>query len=132
MISTSGSGLTGHLLHWPETLLSSPFLLHLYQHYECATIEEDDLLTIAKDEVTYNLQPVAADSMSNDHIILEALPSSPGSRPPSFRMPNFPHPPSLHHHHQHPEAAGPSRTQADAPWRNVDLSTWEFPENPFQ
>ena len=54
--------------------------------------------------------------MSSDHIIPEAPPSS-----------EFPH------HHRHlSKAAGPSRTQADAPLQNVDLSTWEFPENPFQ
>ena len=37
----------------------SPFILHLYQHYGCTTREEDDLLTIAIEEVTYKLQPVA-------------------------------------------------------------------------
>ena len=107
-----------------------PFILHLYQHYECATIEEEDMLTIAKEEVVYKLQPVVADtSTSSDHIIPEAPPSSPGSPPPSFQMPNSPPPPSPHHH---PEAARPSQTQANTPWRNVDLSAWDFPENPFK
>ena len=114
----------------PKPSYISPFILHLYQHYECATIEEEDLLTIAAEEVACKLQSVVADtSMSSDHIILEAPPSSPGSLLPSFRMPNSPPPPSLHHH---PEAAGPSLTHADTPWRNVDLSAWDFPENPFK
>ena len=105
-------------------------ILHLYQHYECATIDEEDLLTIAAKEVAYKLQPVVADtSTSSDPIIPEAPPSSPGSPPPSFRRPNSPPPPPPHHH---PEAAGPSRTQPDTPWRNVDLSAWDFLETPFK
>ena len=83
-----------------------PFLLDLYEHYECATIEERDLLTIAKDEVTYKLQPVAADSTSSDHVILEAPPSSAGSLPSNYRLPNSSPPPSPHHHRHHPRAAG--------------------------
>ena len=104
-----------------------PFILHLYQHYECATIEEN-LLTIAEELVAYKLQPVVADtSTSSDHITLEAPPSSHESTPPSFRMPNSPPPPSPHHQ---PEAAVPSRTQADTPWRNVDLSAWDIQKIP--
>ena len=111
----------------------SPFIMHLYAHYGCTTVEEDDMLTIAAEEVAYKLQPVVPDtSTSNDHAIPEAPPSSPENPPQSFRMPNSPPTPSLRHRLQSPEAAGPIRTQADAPWRNVDLSTWEFPENPFQ
>ena len=108
----------------------SPFILHLYQHYKCATIEEEDLLTIAAEEVAYKLQPLVIDtSKSSDHIIPEAPPSSPGNPPPSFQMPNPPPPLSPHHHL---EGVGPSRTQADTPWRNVDLSVWDFQENPFK
>ena len=33
----------------------SPFILHLYQHFDCITAEEEDLLAIAADEVTYKL-----------------------------------------------------------------------------
>ena len=110
----------------------SPFIMHLYQHYGCTTIEEDDMLIIAAEEVAYKLQPVVLDtSTSSDHAIPEAPPSSPGSPPQSFRMPNSPPPPSPRHRPHPPEAAGPSRTHADAPLRNVDLSTWEFSENPF-
>ena len=110
----------------------SPFIMHLYTYYGCTTIEEDDMLLVAAEEVAYKLQTVVQDtSTSSDRPIPEAPPSSPGSPPPSFRMPNSPPPPSMHHRPQPPEAAGPSRTDADAPWRNVDLSTWEFPENPF-
>ena len=33
----------------------SPFILHLYQHYDCFTSEEEDLLTIMADEVVYKI-----------------------------------------------------------------------------
>ena len=102
----------------------SHFILNLYQHYECAT------MTIAVEEVAYKLHLMVADtSTSNDPIIPEAPPSSPGGPPPSFRRPNSPPPPPPHHN---PEAVGPSRTQPGTPWRNVDLSAWDFPENPFK
>ena len=48
----------------------SPFILHLYNHYECITIDEEDLLTIASEEVAYKLHPTSANtSMSSDSII---------------------------------------------------------------
>ena len=91
----------------------SPFIMHLYQHYECATIDEENLLTIATEELAYKLHPMVANtSTSNGPIILEAPPSSPGSPPPSFQRPNSPLPPPPHHH---PEAVGPSRTQPSTP-----------------
>src|SRR6202048_1494100 len=34
--------------HKPSFL--SPFILHLYQHFDCITAEEEDMLTIAADE----------------------------------------------------------------------------------
>ena len=99
----------------------SPFILHLYQHYECATIDEKNLLTIAAGEVAYKLHPVVANtSTSNDPIIPEAPPSSAGSPPPSFRRPNCPTPPLPHHH---PEAVGPSRIRLG--------ETWIFPPGIF-
>ena len=104
----------------------SPFILHLYQHYDCILAEEEDLLTIAADEVTYKLLPEAGDvetETSSDPILPEAPPSSPGSPPPAVSRPLSPPPP-----HHHPEA-GPSR---ETTWRNVDLSAWDFPENPFK
>ena len=33
--------------------------MHLHKHYECITIDEEDLLTIAAEEVVYKLHPVA-------------------------------------------------------------------------
>ena len=42
-----------------------------------------------------------------------------------MRIPNSPQPPLPHHH---PEA-GPSRNTI---WRNVDISAWDFSENPFK
>ena len=104
----------------------SSFTLYLYIHYECITMDEEDLLTIASKEVAYKLHPAVADTRtSNNPIIPEAPPSSPGSLPLSFRRPNSPTPPPPHHH---PEA-GPNRATL---WRNVDLSGSHFPENPFK
>ena len=103
-----------------------PFILHLYKHFDCIIADEEDMLTIASEEVAYKLHPAVADtSTSSDPIIPEAPPSSPGNLPPSFRRPYSPPPPPPHHH---PEI-GPSQ---DTTWRNVDLSAWDFLENPFK
>ena len=68
----------------------SPFILHLYKHYECIRMDEEDLLTIASEEVAYKLHPTVADtSTSIDPII--PTPSLPGSPPPSFRNPTLRH-----------------------------------------
>ena len=89
-------------------------------------------ITAAK-EIAYKLQPVALDaSTSSDRPILEGPPSSLGSPPKSFWRPESPPPPSPRHHPQSLNAAGPSRTHPEALWQNVDLSTWRFPDNPFQ
>jgi hypothetical protein len=86
---------------WKPSYLS-PFLLHLYRHYDCITADEEDLLVIAAEEVAYKVRPVVTDSStSNDPIILDAPPSSPGSPPPmrapspapSSRRPVSPPPP---------------------------------------
>ena len=111
----------------------SPFIMHLYTFYGCTTIDEDDMLISAAEDIAYELQPVAQDtSTSNDHPIPEAPPSSPGSPPEGFRRPDSPPPPSPCPPPWSPNVAGPSRTQPEAPWQNVDLSTWRFPDNPFQ
>ena len=55
----------------------SAFILHLYEHYECITIEEEDLLTIALEEVAYKFHPVVADTST--------------SSAPSFRKCLHPH-----------------------------------------
>ena len=61
----------------------SPFLLHLYKHYDCITADEEDLLTIAAEEVTYKVRPVVADSSTSSNLIIpDVPPSSPGSPPP--------------------------------------------------
>ena len=113
----------------------SPFLLHLYRHYECITADEEDLLTIAAEEVTYKVRPTFADSStSSDPIIPDAPLSSPGSPPPqrappslqSFWRPVSPPPPPPQH--PHPEA-GPSR---ESTWQIVDPFAWDSPKNPFK
>jgi hypothetical protein len=117
---------------WKPSYLSL-FLLHLYRRYECIAADEEDLLNIAVDEVTYKIRPLVADSStSSDSIISEAPPSprspppmrAPSSAPSSRRTVSPPPPP-----HQPQTEAGPSRT---SPWRNVDLSSWDFPETPFK
>ena len=44
-----------------KTSFLSPYILHLYQHYDCfnAAVRpaEEDLLTIAADDITYKLEP---------------------------------------------------------------------------
>ena len=128
-----------HLIGRKPSYLS-PFIMHLYQYHGCTTVDEDDMLLLAAEEVVYKLQPVAEDtSTEGDHPIPDAPPSPPGSPPESFRRAGSPPPPSPHHpppspRHPPPSQhdARPSRTQAEAPWQNVDLSAWTFPENPFQ
>ena len=82
----------------------SPFILHLYKHYDCIKPEEEVRLTIAMEEVTYKVRRTTADSnTSSDPIIPDAPPSSPGSpaseQPPSsplrIRRTLSPIPPSL-------------------------------------
>ena len=105
----------------------SPFILHLCQHYDLLTAEEQDLLTIATDEVTYKLHPEAGETeTTSDPIVPEVPPFSPGS-PPPLPQPASPHPPSPPPF-SHPEA-GPSR---ETVWRNVDLSAWDFQDYPFK
>ena len=107
-----------------------PFIMHLYAHYGCTTIEEDDMMTIAEEEVAYNLQPVVPDtSTSSDHAIPEAPPSSPGSPPQSFRMPNSPHPPSPRHRPQPPEATGHRLMLPGGTWIYPRGSFWKTPSS---
>ena len=103
----------------------SPFILHLYQQFDCFTDEEEDLLTIATDEVTYKLKLEAEvedtwTETSSDPVVVEEPPTS---LIPSFWKPTSPLPPP-----PHPEAR-PSR---EASWRDLDLSASEFLENPFK
>ena len=103
-----------------------PFIMHLYEYHHCTTVDEDDKQVTAREEILYKLQLVPHESSSEcDPPIPEAPPSSPGSPPESFRRAGSLPPPSPRHPPQSPHAAGPSRT-------HVDLSTWQFPENPFQ
>ena len=104
---------------------SFPYILHLYQHYDCFTAKEEDMLTIAADEVVYKLGPEAeaADTGTEDSSD-PAVPEEPPVSPtPSFWKPTSP--PLLPPHSD----AGPSR---EAHWRDVDLSAWNFPEAPFK
>ena len=123
-----------------KTFYLSPFILHLNAFYGCTTVDEDNMLILAEEEIRFRLQPMAKDAgTESDNLIPDATPSPPGSPPENSRRAGSPPPPSPHHHSfspRHPppsqQAAGPSRTQVEAPWQNVDLSAWTFPENPFQ
>ena len=114
--------------------------MHVYEYHGCTTVDEDDKLITAREEIAYNLQPVLHKSSSEgDPLILEAPPSSPGSPTESFRKANSPPPPSPRHppaspHRppQSPHVAGHSRTPAEAPWQNVHLYAWRFSDNPFE
>ena len=80
------------------------------------------MLTIAEDEVVYKLGPeveMAETGMedSSDITIPEAPPASP---PPKVRKPTSPPP--------RPEAE-PSQ---EIPWKDIDQSTFKFPEAPFK
>ena len=110
----------------------SPFIMHIYAYHHCTTVDEDDKLVTARDEITYKLQPVPHESSTkSDPPIPEAPPSSVGSPPENFRGADSLPPPSPRHHPasphrppQSPHAARPGRTPAAAPWQNVDLSMW--------
>ena len=74
----------------------SPYILHLYQHYDCFTGEDEDLWTIAADEVVYKLGPETemaetGTEDSSNHAVRKHLPSPP--HPGSGNL--------LPHHHLH-------------------------------
>ena len=114
--------------------------MHLYACYGCTTVDKDDMLISAEDEITYKLQPMAEDpGTESNHPIPNTALSPPGSPLETSQRagsppPPSPHNPSLSPRHPPPtqHAAGPYRIQAEALWQNVDLSAWTYPENPFQ
>ena len=68
----------------------SPYILHLYQHHGCINKEEEDMLTIAEDEVVYKITleveaPETGTEDSSDPAVLEPPPVS---SPPKIRKPN--------------------------------------------
>ncbi len=114
---------TPHIGRKPSDL--PPYILHLYQHYDCFTAHEEDLLTIAADDVVYKLGPEAkiAETRTEDSSD-PAVPKEPPVSPtPRIRKPASPPPPPLS------SEAGPSW---EAHWRDVDLSARDFPEAPFK
>ena len=124
-----------------KTSYLSPFILHLYSFFGCTTVDEDDILILAEEEIRFRIQPRAEEAgAKSDHPVPDAAPSPAGSLPETSRIAASPPPPSPPHHsapspRRHPpspHAAGPSQTQLEAPWQNVDLSAWTFPEALFQ
>jgi len=111
----------------------SPYILHLYKHYECLTGAEEDALQIAEDEAAYKLAP---------EVTLGESGSEESSEGPAALEPALPDPvpaPTLVSAHvpetrraptPQPQVGGvPTREQ---PWRNVNPATWEPPEFPFE
>ena len=61
-----------HIRRKPFNL--STFILHLSKHFDCINVDEEDMLTIASDEVACNLHPAVVDTeTSSDRIIPERL-----------------------------------------------------------
>ena len=100
----------------------SAYILHLYQHHGYVNEAEEDMLTIAKDEMMYRLGPEVemAETRTEDSSDTAVPKPPPASPPPKVRKPTSPPP--------RPEA-GPSW---EIPWKDIDLSTFEFPEAPFK
>ena len=82
---------------------------------------EDEMEVLPHVPVKPILPTIPSDSKETSRRVGSPPPPSPHRSAPSSSRP----PPPQH-------AAGPSRTQPEAPWQNVDLSTWTFPESPFQ
>ena len=117
----------------------SPFILHLYSYFGCTNVDEDDLLLAADEEIRFRVQPLPEDTGPENPPQPDSAPYSPDSPPEGSRRAGSQPPPSPRRSVPSPSrppppqhAAGPSRVQPETPWQNVDLSTWTFPENPFQ
>ena len=80
----------------------SPFIMHLYT-YGCTTVEEDDMLLVAAEEVAYKLQAVVQDT---------ARPATAPSWKPSSQFPDAKFPTSLLSSSSS-SASGSCRTQPD-------------------
>src|SRR5450631_1045314 len=80
------------------------------------------MLTIAEDEVVYKIGPEVevAETGTEDSSDTSVPEPPPVSSPPKVRKPASPPP---------RQEAGPSR---EIPWKDIDLSTFEFPETPFK
>jgi hypothetical protein len=115
----------------------SPYILHLYKHYECLTRAEEDAMTIADDKVAYKLGSEVALAESGSEESYEGLAGVAAFEPtlsnlvhvhapaPVFaRVPETRRPPTL----RPQEEGAPTREQ---PWRNINPATWEPPEHPF-
>ena len=101
---------------------SLPYILHLYQQHICINEAEEDALTIAEDEVVYKLGPEveiteAGTKKLSDHAVLETPLVAPT---PDSRKPTAPEP---------RQEAGPSK---EPHWRDIDMSSFEYPEPPFK
>ena len=86
----------------------SLYILHLYQHHNCVNEAEEDMLTIAEDEVVYKLGPeveVAETGTedSSDTAVPEPPPASP---PPKVQKPTS------------PSSRQETGTSQEIPWRD--------------
>ena len=100
-----------------KLLFLSPYVLHLYQHYGCINEAEEDALTIAKNEVVYKLglnvevTEAGTEESSGYPAVPEPPPSAPAPEPRRTTTPQPRH------------DAG-----KEQPWRDINLSNFEFPE----
>ena len=78
-----------------RTSYLTPFILHLYACFGCTTVNEDDILIAAEEEIRFRLQPRPADDGEEGNPpVPEASPSQPGSPPESSRRAGTLPPPS--------------------------------------
>ena len=116
----------------------SPFIIHLYSHFGCTTVDEDDLLIAADEEIRFRVQPMQEDTATEDPPQPDSAPYSPDSPPESSRRAGTPPPPSPRSQSApspqrpppSPHAAGPSRPGSDMAKRgsiHVDFSEKSLP-----
>ena len=101
----------------------SPYILHLYQQNGCVNKAEEDALTIAEDKVAYKLGPdseakeAGTEKLLSNPVVPEPPPTAPAPEPRKMVAP------------QPRNEAGPSM---ELHWRDIDLSSFEYPETPFK
>ena len=72
----------------------SPYILHLYQHHDCVNEAEENMLTIAKDEVVYKfgLEVKIAETGIKDSSDTAVPVPPPALSPPKVQKPASPPP----------------------------------------
>ena len=124
----------GILLTGQRTSYLTPFILHLYAFYGCTTVDEDNMMILAEEEIRFRLQPRAEDDdKEGDLPFPDAVPSPPGSPPTTSRRAGSPPPSSPHHPAPFPCRPPPSPHAAGpiGPSRKRHGKTWIYPRGRF-